>query len=163
MERTMSSRMLHCAALAAAVLLVSWTLAGCASHTRGVDEVVTRLGQGPPLHIVGINTEHLDRVCPGGHTSCAEEAANYTASLVDSTPLTLEIPAPGFPDRDRDGQLLRYVRLSDGRDLGAELIRAGYATADLSLKHPRLEQYKQIEAEARDAGRGIWAAAGRDE
>ncbi len=58
---------------------------------------------------------------------------------------------------DRYGRLLRYVYV-DGIFVNAELVRLGLAEAKAyppDIKHQ--EDLEELEAEARQAGRGIWA------
>jgi endonuclease YncB( thermonuclease family) len=61
--------------------------------------------------------------------------------------------------RDRQGHRVVYLRLPDGRDLGAEVIRAG-----LGLARPgpcaRGSAYRDLERRAREADRGLWGPAG---
>jgi len=61
-------------------------------------------------------------------------------------------------ETDRYGRLLRYVYLQDGTFVNAELVRLGYAQAATyppDIKHQEL--FLQLQAEARNAGRGLWA------
>jgi endonuclease YncB( thermonuclease family) len=65
---------------------------------------------------------------------------------------------PATDDRDRFGRLLRYVELPDGRDVGAEQLRAGHAEAHVyyGQRFGRCASYRQAEDDARTAHRGIW-------
>jgi micrococcal nuclease len=61
-------------------------------------------------------------------------------------------------ETDRYGRLLRYVYLADGTFVNAELVRQGYAviaTFPPDVRHQEL--FLQLEREAREAGRGLWA------
>lgn len=87
---------------------------------------------------------------PGG-----EEAKAFARSLLAGADLELEADPLG-DDRDKYDRLLRYVRLGDGRDLGAELIGSGYARAYRRFSYSRKEEYLALESEARSAGRGLW-------
>jgi len=51
-----------------------------------------------------------------------------------------------------------YVSLQDGTLVNAEMLRQGRATVDTSAPFARLDEFKRLEKEAQDAGRGIWAA-----
>jgi endonuclease YncB( thermonuclease family) len=55
-----------------------------------------------------------------------------------------------------DENRVAYVRLADGRDLGAELIRSGFATAG-SSHCERREAYEAIEQSAAAQRAGLWA------
>lgn len=61
--------------------------------------------------------------------------------------------------RDVYGRWLAYVSLADGRDLGAELLRRGLARVYERSEAGRLEDYKKLEAQARDKGLGLWKPA----
>ena len=59
---------------------------------------------------------------------------------------------------DRFDRLLRYVETTDGVDVGAELVRAGFARAiSYEPDTARDAIYAELEAEARFEGRGLWA------
>ena len=57
---------------------------------------------------------------------------------------------------DRYGRFVGNVRLADGTFVNAEVIRAGYARVNTDFPPEDLEQFQQLEQEARDAGRGLW-------
>lgn len=60
---------------------------------------------------------------------------------------------------DRYGRLLAQVYLADGRWLQGELLRAGLARVATSLdSRARAAEMLAIEAEAREARRGLWAS-----
>ena len=66
---------------------------------------------------------------------------------------------PDVSEVDRYGRLLRYVDLADGTDVGAELVQSGYVRShhydpDIS----RNGEYDELQAAAKDAGVGLWAA-----
>ena len=50
-----------------------------------------------------------------------------------------------------------YVFLDDGTLVNTELLREGRAQVDESVPIARLDEFKRIEREARDARRGVWA------
>lgn len=55
------------------------------------------------------------------------------------------------------GYLLAYVTLADGKDLGASLLEKGAAQFDMESAGPdRRASYSRLEAEAREAKRGLW-------
>jgi micrococcal nuclease len=61
-------------------------------------------------------------------------------------------------ETDQYGRLLRYVYVGD-RMVNAELVRLGYARAPSYPPDIRHQEYlRQLEAEARRAGRGLWGA-----
>lgn len=68
-------------------------------------------------------------------------------------------------DRTRGyyGRLLAYVQLLDGRFLNEVLLSEGFAYADLRFRHSLYNRYKQLEAGARAAGKGLWAGVSREQ
>jgi uncharacterized protein YraI len=61
-------------------------------------------------------------------------------------------------ETDRFNRLLRYVFLADGTHVNAELVRQGYAqVATYPPDVSRVAEMRSAEAEARAAGRGLWA------
>jgi len=60
-------------------------------------------------------------------------------------------------ETDKYGRLLRYVWVND-RLVNAELVKQGLARARAYPPDTRYQDYlEQMEAEARDGGRGMWA------
>lgn len=111
-------------------------------------------GQEEKVRLLGVDAPEVQGYRdaePGG-----EAAKALARSLLTGQALTLEAD-PTADQRDRYRRLLRYVRLGDGRDLGAELIAAGYARAYRRFSYMRKQAYLGLESEARSAGRGLWA------
>jgi micrococcal nuclease len=62
-------------------------------------------------------------------------------------------------ETDRFGRLLRYVYLQDGTFVNAELVRQGFALVATYPPDVRFaEHFVALQREARDDGRGLWAA-----
>lgn len=61
---------------------------------------------------------------------------------------------------DRYGRALAYAEPEKDRDAGAALIAEGLARAFDRYRHARRERYAELEAQARAAGRGLWAEGG---
>jgi micrococcal nuclease len=59
---------------------------------------------------------------------------------------------------DKYGQSLAYVCLEDGTFVNAEIIKQGYGFAYTRFPFTYLEQFRQLEREAREAKRGLWGA-----
>ena len=83
-------------------------------------------------------------------------AAAHTKSLVEGKNVRLE-PDPQDSDRDKYGRLLRYVYLPDGTLVNAELIQDGWGFAYTVFPIEKLDQFRALEADARDHNRGLWA------
>jgi micrococcal nuclease len=106
------------------------------------------------VRIIGIDTP--ETVHPNKAVECfGMEASNRLKNLLDGKAILLQ-PNPA-EDRDRYGRMLRYVEL-DGEDIGASMIRDGYAYSYKQYPHSRLTNYNGLEQEARAARRGLWAA-----
>jgi endonuclease YncB( thermonuclease family) len=61
--------------------------------------------------------------------------------------------------KDKRGRLLAYV-IAEDRDFNAKLVKRGLAWADGGGEHPRLDEYRRLEREARRERRGMWGREG---
>ena len=100
------------------------------------------------VRYIGMNTPEMDEFC-------GPEAKVFNAGLVEGQTVRL---VKDVSETDRYGRLLRYVYVGD-IFVNAELVRQGYANAatyppDVAYA----DLFVQLEAEARTAGRGCWAA-----
>lgn len=113
------------------------------------------------VRLIGVDTPETKD--PRKPVQCfGVKASEKTAEWVLGRQVRLEAD-PADSDRDKYGRLLRYVYLEDGRLLNAELIKEGYGFAYTLFPFGKLEEFRRHEAEARSAGRGLWAACGIDE
>ena len=60
--------------------------------------------------------------------------------------------------RDKYGRTLAYVYLEDGTFLNAEIIRQGYGFAYTRFPFKYMEEFRKLEQDAREGGRGLWGA-----
>ncbi len=83
------------------------------------------------------------------------EASAFTKRLVAGKRVRLE-----YDQRrtDRYGRTLAYVHLPDGTFVNAEIIRRGYGHAYTRFPFKHLDRFRQLEREARRAGRGLWGS-----
>ncbi len=80
-------------------------------------------------------------------------ARDYLRKLVLGKDVTLE-----FDDAGGRADVPRvYVFLADGTLVNSELLREGKARVDESVPIARLDEFKRIEREAREARLGVWA------
>jgi micrococcal nuclease len=128
-------------------------------HTDGDTLVLRGIGAGPlpgtptKVRVLEIDTPEVNPVveCFG------PEAADRLTELVPKGS-RVQVEADR-EHRDRYGRALLYVWTADGVSVEEVLLREGFARVlyvrpnDLHLDHFRL-----VEAEARDAGRGLWSA-----
>jgi micrococcal nuclease len=88
-------------------------------------------------------------------TSMGIEAMQYLKRLVkkgDTVVIEFDVETT-----DKEGILLGYVYLSDGRMLNQEMLRAGYAYLATSAPNVKYqEKLLQARAEAWKHGRGVW-------
>jgi micrococcal nuclease len=88
-------------------------------------------------------------------TSMGIEAMKYLKRLVksgDSVVIEFDVET-----RDKEGLLLGYVYLSDGRMLNEEVLRAGYAYLATSAPNVKYqEKLLRARADAWKNGRGVW-------
>jgi len=90
----------------------------------------------------------------------AREASDLVKELVSGLSVRLEYDRE---KKDKYGRTLAYVYLPDGRCLNEEIIRRGYGYAYTRFPFKYLMKYRQLEAQARAEGLGLWANQGLDE
>lgn len=90
------------------------------------------------------------------------EASAFTKELLLRQAVRIEL-APGRT-RDRFGRLLAYVYDQDtGKLFNGTLIEDGFGYADDRFDDPRSDVFAELEDEAREHQRGLWAAVARDQ
>ncbi|NIK47014.1 thermonuclease family protein [Variibacter gotjawalensis] len=98
------------------------------------------------IRIYGIDAVELHQSCTraGQPWSCGSEAAQALRRAINGRAVSCR-----SKDRDRYGRTVATCSVG-GLDLGAAMIKGGYAVA--------YGAYEADEREARDAGRGIWSS-----
>lgn len=137
-----------------ALLLLLPFLLAAPLRAGGVVEVVdgdTMLVNGEIVRLLGIDAPDKDETCPrnGGSFPCGREALHALAALVAGRPVRCDGLETG-----RFGTVIVAACRAGGTDLGHEMVRRGWARADRRYA----SRYAHVEATARAAGRGIWAA-----
>ena len=142
--------------LLTAIFLILLLLSGCSSPpetakvTRVIDGDTITIEGGYSVRYIGIDTpEVYPQVEAFGI-----EAWQANRELVEGKVIRLE---RDVSETDRYGRLLRYVYVDDVF-VNAELVRLGYAQSKAyppDIKYQDL--LEEIEAEAREAGSGMWA------
>ena len=116
---------------------------------------VVSVADGDTITLLVDGTQHRIRLhgidCPEGGQPFGTKAKQFTSSLAFGQTVTARVV-----DVDRYGRLVCRVALPDGKDLSAELVRAGLAWW---YRHyaPDDEELAKLEAESREAKRGLWA------
>jgi micrococcal nuclease len=84
-----------------------------------------------------------------------QQAADKTKELLLNKQVRLESD-PNDSDRDKYKRLLRYVYVGDEL-INAKLIHDGYAFAYTVFPFTKLDEFRQLESDARANNRGLWA------
>lgn len=114
----------------------------------------TQIGQNYDIRLTGIDTP--ESVKPGTPVECfAREASAAAKALLEGQQVRL---VKDVENADRYDRLLRYVYLEDEM-ANARLVVNGYAHAYTYPPNVRWsELFVQLEREAREASRGLWAS-----
>jgi micrococcal nuclease len=165
--------MRHGAFARVVLVLLCASLVGCSSNLpsdptlvespQQTLPVVTRVIDGDTIVVEGVGTvrligvdtpETVDPRRPVGYFG--KEASDFTKQLATGRRVRLEFDQ----DRtDRYGRTLAYVYLQpENLLLNGEIIRQGYGFAYTRFPFRMMEQFRALEREAREAGRGLWAS-----
>ena len=113
-------------------------------------------GEKVRVRLIGINAP--ESVDPNRPVQCfGKEASAELARVAAGHAIALETD-PSQDTYDKYGRLLAYVFAST-TNLNLHLVQAGFAheyTYDLPYKYQR--EFRAAEREARETGRGLWAA-----
>lgn len=105
--------------------------------------------------VMDVKIEGID--CAARTLSAGKAARRFAADNAFMNDVAVEIAGT-----ESDGALIGRVILADGRDLGAELTKAGWAWWD-KRNDPEALGLAKLEQEARAAALGIWAGASEDD
>jgi len=111
------------------------------------------------IRLIGVDTPEIYHPLKPVHFF-AKEASDLVKELVSGLSVRLEYDRE---KKDKYGRTLAYVYLPDGRCLNEEIIRRGYGFAYTRFPFKYLMKYRQLEAQARAEGLGLWANQGLDE
>ncbi len=101
-------------------------------------------GEGERIRLHGID-------CPEKRQAFGNKAKQFTSKLVFGQTVAVNVM-----DQDRYGRTVGEVVLPDGRVLNHKLVKAGLAWWYRRYA-PEDKKLSQLEAEARDKKRGLWA------
>lgn len=139
-----------------AIIFFLCLLIGCgappetAKVTQVIDGDTITIEGGYRVRYIGIDTPEVHPV-PEAY---GLEAWQVNRQLVEGKEVRLE---PDVSETDKYGRLLRYVYVDDVF-VNAELVRLGLAEAKAYPPDVKYQEYlENLELEAREAGRGIWA------
>lgn len=122
---------------------------------RVIDGDTFKLKNGETVRLIGIDTPetvHLNKPVE----RFGKEASEYAKKLLEGEIVELEYDQQR---RDKYNRILAYVFLED-LFVNAELIKQGYAHAytKYPFKQEYMDLFRQLEKEAREAEKGLWAA-----
>lgn len=116
------------------------------------DTIRVRLtdGKEEKVRIIGLDAPEVSPLqCFG------KESSEHLSSFIAGKGVTLE--SEPQDDRDIYGRLLRYISFNE-QDIGAAMIRDGYAESYRKYPHPRIEEYNTLETTAKEHKAGLWSA-----
>jgi micrococcal nuclease len=106
------------------------------------------------VRLLGIDTPEVSN--PYKPEECfGKEASQRTKELLEGKYIYL-IPDPLSSNRDKYGRLLRYVFLSNGLLINAELIKEGYAFNYIYEPFQLMKQFDYLEKQAKEKRLGLW-------
>lgn len=154
---------------AAAVLLIgiAATVPAVAEDLVGKANIVdggTLLLAGKRIELAGIVAPEQGRMCSrpdASNYACGQMATFALAGIVETQWVTCSPAGEGTGGEATGGAggTIRATCRIGPYDIGAEMIRRGWAVADPSDPAAAAGNYAEIEAAARAAGRGLWAGA----
>ena len=123
-----------------------------------VDGDTLRLEDGRSVRLIGLDTPELGR---DGRADApyAKAARRALQRLIEASDHQVLLE-PGLEHRDRHRRLLAHLHTIDGRNITAELLKQGLgyqAVVAPNLTH--FNCYQEVEGQAREAGRALWAKA----
>ncbi len=108
------------------------------------------------LRLIGIDTPETKD--PRKEIQCfGIEANNKTTELLAGKKVYLQFDGENST-KDKYNRTLAYVYTEEGLDFNAEMIKQGFAYAYKSFKHPRLEEFTELENTARESLSGLWSS-----
>lgn len=110
-------------------------------------------GKKEKVRLLGIDAPEKS---PTEKAECySSQASEKLKKLAANNFVLLEKDKLQKDDKDKYGRLLRYVVLFDNTSVNEEMVKGGYARAYPSLIS-RVEEYKKLEAAAREKKAGMW-------
>jgi len=128
---------------------------GLLEVTKVVDGDTIAVEQFGTLRLIGIDTPETKD--PRKPVQCfGEEASAKAAELLSGQKVKLAFDN-SKPRLDRYNRTLAYVIREDGLDFNLEMVKQGYAHSYVQYPHPRLDQFNEVEDDARINQRGLWS------
>lgn len=124
------------------------------TFTDGDTFTVDMNGSPEKIRMIGVDTPETND--PRKDVQCYGKAAsNFTKKLIGTNKVRLGSD-PTNANRDRYNRLLRYVYLTDGTLVNAEIIKQGYGFAYTFFPFSKIEDFKLYQKQAEEAKKGLW-------
>src|SRR3989338_2228986 len=124
------------------------TLAAQVFVMKVIDGDTLKLSNGETVRLIGVDTP--ETVHPAKPVQYfGKEASAFTKRLAEGKAVRLEYDQQRT--EDKYGRTLAYVYIDDGRMLNSEIIMQGYGFAYTKFPFKRMEEFRALESEAREA------------
>lgn len=125
-------------------------------YVDGDTIVVSMNGKDETIRFIGIDTPETHK--PNTPVQCyGPAAAVHTQNVIKATGGKVRLASdPLSTNRDRYNRLLRYVYLTDGRNLNKVNIQEGYAFYYPYFPFSKSDEFKAAQAAAKSAAKGLW-------
>ncbi|MFH1456797.1 MAG: thermonuclease family protein [Patescibacteria group bacterium] len=110
-------------------------------------------GKDEKIRIIGIDTP--ETVHPSKPVQCFGKEASQKMKKIAENKKAILKKGQGSENRDKYGRLLRYIEINN-QDIGAEMIKNGYAFSYKIYPHEKLDEYNQLEKDVRETEKGLW-------
>lgn len=130
---------------------------------RVVDGDTLVLSPNEKVRLIGVDTPETKH--PKKPVQCfGREATEFTRWMAAGKKIHLQLDQANAATghKDRYGRTLGYVYLEDGTFLNAEIIRQGYGHAYTRFPFRHLEEFRDLQREAREKGLGLWSGCRRE-
>ncbi|MBI1815721.1 MAG: thermonuclease family protein [Deltaproteobacteria bacterium] len=128
--------------------------------TRVVDGDTLVLDGNEKVRLIGVDTP--ETVHPRKPVQFfGKEASDFTKRIATGKVVRLEFDQANahLGHKDRYGRTLAYVYLPDDVMLNREIIRQGYGHAYTKYPFRMTDEFRSVERDAREHGRGLWGEA----
>lgn len=123
------------------------------------DTIILETGQ--RIRLLGVNTPESGSTAKKPMERYGKEATEFTRRMAEGKRVRLEYDQAtatrGYQDITPQKAILAYVFFENGTLLNAEIIRQGYGYAFSRYSFSRMEEFRNLEREARENRRGLWA------